>query len=252
MPPKHHLSTILLFAIFLFASCSSNRYVIYSVVNVVPAEAEKTIPINVNVKTLTDNRKYIKNNEVLFSTNFRKTIINKNLFCINAEKGYRINKETVATQVTQMMVKHFNKAKLFANTNFNNELSCDYYLTGTLNILYGEQELSADVEAGVIAGVVGGILFGVVGGAIGGALASSTNTKSPGKIIIEISDINLFRKDGLLIQNFGSFYKEYEGIFPADLKCKCVYENVNAKLRDFNAELIEKLRMELLEININP
>jgi len=59
----------------------------------------------------------------------------------------------------------------------------------------------------------------------------------------------LFKKDGTLIKDFGIYHKEFTGNFPINANCKCIYENVNDKLRDFNTELIEKIRNELLNVN---
>ena len=128
---KLSLTAFIVFATILLTSCSTRQYVIYSVNNItLPPETAKTIPINVNVRILTDNRVNIENNKVLFTNNSRETTIDNKVFCINAEKYYR--KETVVNLVTKMLVKHFNKAKLFTNTNYNDDLSSSYYLTGTL------------------------------------------------------------------------------------------------------------------------
>jgi len=121
MPSKHFLTTIIVFATIILTSCSSSQYVIYSVNNIaLPPETAKTIPINVNVKTFTDNRANIENNKVLFTNNYsRETTINNKVFCINAEKNYK--KEAVVNKITQLFVNHINKVNLFANANYNNE-----------------------------------------------------------------------------------------------------------------------------------
>jgi len=247
MSTKRYLTAVIFFATTLLTSCSG-IYVIYSVNNItLPSETAESIPINVNVKTLTDNRANIENNKILFTNNSRDATIDNKVYCINLERDY----EAVAAQVTEMMVKHFNKAKLFTNASYNDETGADYYLTGTLNSFYGTQEMSTGVGGGAVVGaVVGGILFGAIGGAIAGTIASTSAAKSktPGKIIIELSDLMLFKKDGTLIKDFGSYHKEFTGNFPVDANCRCIYENVNAKLRDFNTELIEKIRAELVGV----
>jgi hypothetical protein len=246
MNSKHNFTAILILATVLFTSCSLGQYVIYSVNLITPPETVQTIPITVNVKIFVDNRANIESNKMLFVDKCRETIINNKAFCINSEGYYITYKESVANQLSQMLVKHFNKAKLFANTSFNDEIGNDYFLTGTLNSLYGMQEFTpteprANYEEKVREGI---LLFG----AIGGAIAAASNLNSPGKVIIEISDLNLFRKDGTLIKDFGNFHKEYEGVFPVNANCRCIYDNVNARLRDFTTELIEKIRAELLEV----
>jgi len=62
MHTKHYLTTILVFATVLFTVCSSSQYVIYSVASITPSDTIKTIPINVNMKLLSDNRANNENN----------------------------------------------------------------------------------------------------------------------------------------------------------------------------------------------
>jgi hypothetical protein len=141
------------------------------------------------------------------------------------------------TKITQLLVEHMNKAQLFANVSYNTGFGSDYYLTGNLTNFYGEQEFSTEA--------VIGSMFGLMG-----ALATA-NLTTPGVIIIEISDLKLFRRDDdALIKNFGSFYREYQGDFKVDADCWCIYRNMNQKLKDFNTELIEMIRAELLNINL--
>ena len=245
MKHKHYIATILFFAILL-TSCSTRQYVTYSVNNItLPPETAKTIPINVNVKILTDHRSKDKENKILFSSSRTEVSIKGKKMCINAEKKYK--KEAVANLITQLWVKHFNKAKLFANASYNDETETGYYLTGTLDSFSGRQAVSdaaGDAEALIIAAT---LVFGAVGGAIAGGIAGG-KYYSPGKIVIEISDLKLFKNDGVLIKDFENFRKEYTGNFPVNPRCKCIYQNVNAKLKDFNTELIEKIRVELSDV----
>jgi hypothetical protein len=57
-----------------------------------------------------------------------------------------------------------------------------------------------------------------------------------------------FRKDSVLIKDFGNFYKEYKDDFPVDLDCWCIYRNINDKLEEFNTELIEKIRNDMWSV----
>jgi hypothetical protein len=247
MNPRHIFSAIFIFALLFLTSCTPSRVVIYSLNNISLTESVQTIPINVDVKTLKDNRIHTEDNILLFNSNYPKVFIQDSSYCVNAEKYYKT--EPVVSQITQLMVKHFNKAKLFTHASYNENTDSDYYLTGTLNSFYGKQKFSGGSSGAVAGAVAAGLLFGVIGGAIAGGIAGATmNTKSSGKIVIEISDLKLFRKNGTLIKDFGSFYKEYEGDFEADAECWCIYSNVNSKLKDFNTELIEKIRAELLGI----
>jgi len=232
---SRNMKKLLLFLLSLFlTSCVSSRYINYSVNNItVPKDAE-SILIDVNIKTLTDNRAMIEDNMVLF-TNPRETTINKRRVCINSEKHYY--HESVVNQITRLLVKHINSAKLFSNATFNENMDSVYYLTGALYCFYGEQEYSV--------GAAVGAQFGLIG-----ALATA-NLTTAGKIVIEISDLKLFRHDGALDKEFGSFYEEYKGDFKVDASCWCIYGTINEKLKDFNTKLIEKLRTDLLNFHGN-
>jgi hypothetical protein len=219
---------IFLLPIFLI-SCAINQKITYPVSNIATSQQVETIPISVEMKILVDNRANLKENEVLFTK-----LRNYKYLCFNSERHYK--KETVVSQITQLLLRHFNQAKLFTHTSYNDTIGGDYYLTGTLTSFYGEQGYS--VEAAV------GAMFGLIG-----ALATA-NATTPGRIVIEISDLQLFRKDGTLVKDFGDFYKEYKGEFPADKDCWCIYRNMNTMLKDFNTQLIEKLRVDLLNINL--
>jgi len=241
MNTKHYLTAILVLVAVLLTACAPSQYVIYSVNNITTSGTLEVIPINVSIKILTDNRANIKENEILF-TNSQSIIIDRKRYCINSEKYY--NKAVVVNQITQLLVEHFKKAKVFTNVSYHEDLDNDYYLTGTLSNFYGEQDYPE--AAGAV--MATGMMFGAIGGAI--AAAATSGAKTPGKIIIEITDIKLFRKDGALVKDFGDFYKEYEGDFPANTSCWCIYQNVNEKLRDFNTQLIEKIRYELLGVKL--
>lgn len=135
------------------------------------------------------------------------------------------------------MVDHFNKGRLFKMCFYDHSQYSDYYLTGVLNSLYGEQEFSSAAAVGA--------QFGLLG-----ALATS-GARTPGRIVIDISDIKLYNKVGSLVKDFGSFYKEYNEEFKADATCWCIYWNINDALKDFNTHLIEKIRNEMADIELN-
>ena len=96
---------------------------------------------------------------------------------------------------------------------------------------YGIQKFSTSAAVGVHFGLIG-------------ALATA-GAKTPGTIIIELSDIKVFDKQNNLIASVGDFRKEYEGEFPADANCLCIYQNMNRKLSEFNDELISLLSLEI-------
>jgi len=221
----------LLLPLFLI-SCSMSQKIIYKTDDIVASQTTKTIPMVLDIKVLNDNRANIKENNILF-TNPKTANIEGKTYFINSEKNYK--KDSVATQITRIMVEHFNKAKLFESTFYGQNNNSDYYLTGTLNSFYGEQKYSSAAAVGA--------QFGLIG-----ALATA-KAKSPGKIIIDISDLKLFKKDGTLIKDLGNFYKEYKDEFRVDAYGWCIFWNVNEKLKDFNTHLIEKIRTDMAETN---
>ena len=146
-------------------------------------------------------------------------------------------KDSVSAQMTRIMVEHFNRAKLFILSFCNDSSVSGYYLTGSINYFYGEQGYSTAAAVGA--------QFGLIG-----ALATK-GAKTPGKIIIDISDIKLFKKDGTLVKDLGDFYKEYKEDLSADAYCWCIYNNINEKLKDYNTHLIEKIRTDLADVKFD-
>jgi len=223
---------LLLLPLFLI-SCTVSQKVIYKTDDISASQLTKTIPIKVEIRVLNDNRANISENSILF-TNSQQTKLDGKAYFINAEKNYK--KDSVASQITRLMVEHFNKAKLFEMTFYGQSNYSDYYITGTLNSFYGEQQYSSAAAVGS--------QFGLIG-----ALATA-NAKTPGRILIDISDLKLFKKDGTLIKDLGSFYKEYKDDFKVDAYGWYIYWNVNEKLKDFNTHLIEKIRIDMTETTL--
>ena len=219
---------LLFFAPLFFIGCTVSQKIVYKTDDILAPPSVKTIPAMVEVHIFEDNRATISENEVLF-TNPRQVRLNGKQTCINAEKHYA--KDTVVTQITKIMVDHFNKARLFRMSFYNQSPHSNYYLTGVLNSFYAEQQFSTAAAVGASFGLIG-------------ALATS-GAKTPGKIVIDISDLKLYRKDGTLVKDFGNMYKEYADDFKADASCWCVFWNANEMLKDFNTHLIEKIRNEM-------
>jgi len=222
---------LLLLPLFLIG-CTVSQKIVYKIDDLSASQTTKTIPMKVEIRVSNDNRANINENSILFSKTNQTKVEGKPYF-INAEKYYK--KDSVASQITRIMVEHFNKAKLFEMTFYGQSNYSDYYITGTLNSFYGEQKYSSAAAVGS--------QFGLIG-----ALATA-NAKTPGKITIDISDLKLFKKDGTFIKDLGSFYKEYKDDFAVDAYGWCIYRNVNEKLKDFNTHLIEKIRSDLAETN---
>jgi hypothetical protein len=210
-----------------------SQKITYKTEDLAAPHSVELIPAMVDVRILEDNRANIKSNSLLFS-NPRQIRLDGEMMCVNSEKHYK--KDTVENMITKMMVKHFNQARLFKMAYYDDNRYNDHYLTGKLNQFYGKQEFSTAAAVGA--------QFGLLG-----ALATS-GVKTPGKMIIEIADLKLYKKDGTLVKDFGTFYKEYEGEYKADAACWCIYWNMNEKLKDFNSHMIKKIRADLSEVKI--
>ena len=225
------MKKLLLLAPLFFIGCTVSQKIAYKTDDLSVSETVGTIPAMVEVRILEDNRANVEENTVLFN-NPRQIKLNGKKTCINSEKHYA--KDPVVSQITKIMVDHFNKARLFEMSFYDKSPDSNYYLTGTLNSFYSEQEFST--------GAAVGASFGLIG-----ALATA-GIKTPGEVILDISDLKLYKKDGTLIKDFGNFYKEYKNDFKADAACWCVYWNANDMLKDFNTHLIEKIRNDMADI----
>jgi len=222
----------LFFLPFIFIGCVSQK-VTYKTTDLVAPVSAKTIPIMCNIKLLADSR-FKDDSTKLLVENANNRITHKGkLICINAEKFYK--KDSVPAQYSRMMVEHFNKLKLFKLAIYNNDQFCNYYLSGTLRCFFGEQEFSTAALVGT--------QFGLIG-----ALATA-GVKTQSNIRIELSDLKLCKKNGDLVKDLGGFAKTYSEKLHADGYCWCIYWNINEKLKEFNTELVEKLRHDLENIS---
>jgi len=213
-----------------FISCSMNQKIVYKTDNI-PA-LSNSIPITVSIKEFSDERKNNSEN-LLFFDNGKQTKHDKKTVCINSERHYK--KETVTLQISRQIAEHFDRIKLFQQTTFVDNSQTDYYLTGSLSYFYGVQGFSTAAAVGS--------QFGLIG-----ALATS-GAKTPAEIIIEIKDIALYDKNGNLVQDFGTYRKNYSEELHADAYCWCIYGNINQKFQDFTNGLAEKIRNEFRNIN---
>jgi hypothetical protein len=227
------MRNLLILASIFLMSCNISQKIVYKTDDLAAPQNVEPIPAMVEVRIFEDNRANLDENEVLF-TQKRQTLLNEKQTCINSEKHYQ--KDTVVNQLAKVLVEHFNKARLFKMSFYQQNQYSNYYLTGVLNSFYAEQEFSTTAAVGA--------QFGLIG-----ALATA-GAKSPGKIIIDISDLKLLKKDGTLVKDFGSFYKEYKDDFKADAHCWCAYWNANEMLKDFNTHLIEKIRNDMAAVEL--
>lgn len=224
---------LLFLILFILIGCTINQPIAYLTDDLQAMSTVKTIPAIVEVRIFEDNRGSIEDNAVLFDRSNSLKIEGKRR-CINSEKYYK--KDSVVNQMTKMLVKHFNKARLFRMAFYEEDPYSDYFMTGTLNRFYAEQEYSVGAAVGASFGLIGAM--------------ATTGIKTPGTVIIDISDLKLYKKDGTLVKDFGSFYKEYEDDFSADASCWCAYWNANLMLKDFNSFLVEKIRADMAGVKL--
>lgn len=227
------MKKLLLLLPLLLIGCTVSQKIVYKTDDLSVSQTVKPIPAMVEIRVFEDNRANVEENAILFN-NPRQLTLNGKQKCINSEKHYK--KDTVVNQIAKIMVDHFNKAKLFRMSFYGHSKYSNYYLTGTLNSFYAEQEFST--------GAAIGASFGLVG-----ALATA-GVKTPGKIVINISELKLYKKDGTLVKDFGNFYKEYKEDFKADAYCWCAYWNANEMLKEFNSYLIEKIRNDMAGVEL--
>ena len=224
---------LLLFLPLFLIGCTVSQKIVYKTDNITAPQSIKPIPAKVEVWVFNDNRASIEENDVLFK-NPRQVRLNGKQTCINSERHYK--KDTVVNQLSKMLVEHFNKAGLFSMCYYKQNPQSNYYLIGTLNSFYAEQKFSTGAAVGAQLGLLG-------------ALATA-GIKTPGTIIIDISDLRLYKKDGTHVKDFGNFYKEYKDEFKADAACWCAYWNANEMLKDFNTHLIELIRTDMAGIEL--
>ncbi len=223
---KLKLSIILLMA--LACGCSINKPVKYATKDIQSNQNRSFSNIILDIEELTDKRKENPENGILYG-NSQIAKLNEVQVCINSERYYK--KEPLTSQVSRMLLTHLNKRNSFKMVLLNRKDTADYYIQGNLTRFYGRQNYSTAALAGS--------QFGLIG-----ALATA-GVKSEGKIIFEISDLKIYNKKNELVKYLGTFRKEYDGNFPADEYCWCIYENVNTKLKEYFSELIIVIETEI-------
>lgn len=227
---KTKIIIIALMAICL--SCTVNKKITYKLNDIQSNSDRKLSKIILDIEEFTDKRKDNSDNSILF-VNAKQCKLDGQQVCINSEKHYK--KESVTLQITSMFVEHLNKRNSFQTVLINKKDTANYYITANLTKFYGKQKFSSSAAVGA--------QFGLIG-----ALASA-GAKTNGKIIFEITDIKIYNKNNQVIKDLGTFKREYEGEFPADAYCFCIYDNVNAKLKDYLSELIMVIETEINNID---
>lgn len=219
---------IFCFCILIMVSCKPAQKIAYSTDRITTLEASQNINVSLSVQTFEDIRSQESDNFLHLTSKQWSDRINNQLSCLNSEVLY---KTPVAEQMTFIFSQHLMKKLPQALVYVNYKENTDYYLEAKIKYFHGVQKHST-------AAMVGS-QFGLIG-----ALATA-GAKTNGTIIIELTDVKLFDKQNNLIASIDTFRKEYEGDFPADANCFCIYQNVNQKLQEFNDELIGMLSIEM-------
>jgi hypothetical protein len=212
----------------VLVSCTINYRIRYSTEDVQKKSDKGLSNIVLDIEQLTDHRKDNPDNDVLFS-NAKQIYNGGRSRCINSEKNYK--KEPVTLQVSRMLVEHMNVRNTFMKVVLDKKDTADYYITGDLLNFYGNQDYSTAAAVGA--------QFGLIG-----ALATA-GAKTDGKIIFEINNLTIYDRNQHVVKKIGTFRREYKGNFHADAYCWCMFENVNAKLKDYYSELITIIENEI-------
>lgn len=220
--------SVFYFFLLIMVACKPTQKIAYRTDSIIGLETAQNINVSLSVQTFEDIRSQESDNFLHLSAKQWKDRINGESSCFNSEVLY---KTPVAEQMTFIFSQHLG-IKLPQVTVFTNyKENTDYYLEAKVKYFYGLQKFSTSAAVGA--------QFGLIG-----ALATAS-AKTNGTIIIELTDIKIFDKQNNQIASIDTFRKEYEGDFPADANCYCIYQNVNQKLQEFNDELIGLLSLEL-------
>ena len=225
------IKTIIIGLVTICTSCKINMPISYKVKDIQNNQDQKLSKIILDIEDFSDKRKDNADNEIFYA-NENMCKLDGQKFCINSEKYYR--KEPVSKQITTLLIDHLKQRNSFKAVVEHKKDTADYYITGNLTKLYGKQAFSNAALVGSQFGLIGAV--------------ATAGKKTKGKIIFEITDLKVYNKNNQEIKNIGTFKKEFEGDFPVDGYCWCIYANVNDKLKEYFSELIIKLETEIKNI----
>jgi len=201
-----------------FIACKPAQRIVYDISKYQPAS--ERINASLSIQILEDIRQELPENQAQLTAKDNIAKVNNDNRCINAEKLY---KTPVGKQLADMLAKYLNKKAYFTQVVVNQNNMTDYYVTAKVKRFIGHQKFSNKAAVGAQFGLIGAL--------------ATMNLKTEGKIIIELSDIFLYDKTGNLVAEIGDFKKEYDGDFPVDASCYCIYQNVNQSLSELYEEL---------------
>lgn len=215
-------------ALIILSSCTMNQKISYSTKNIQTIYDDKLSNLVIDIEEFTDHRRDNPNNEILFVKS-KQTSVEGKQKCINSEKNYK--NEPVTRQLTQILVNHMNLRNSFKKVVLNKKDTANYYIKADLRNFYGTQNFSTKAAIGAQFGLIGAV--------------ATAGVKTEGKIIFEINDIKIYDKNNQIIKTIESFKREYEGDFPADAYCWCIFQNVNTKLKEYFSEFITTVETEI-------
>lgn len=227
------LKVTFLYLVVFFTACTPSQKIIYDVSRYQPASEQ--VNASLSIQTFQDIRQEFSDNQFQLeakSPTNTVAIFDSNGSCINAEKLYKV---PVGQQMATMLNKHLNRKAYFTDVLTNQKELTDYHVTANVKYFIGYQKFSTKAAVGAQFGLIGAL--------------ATMNLKTEGKIIIELSDICLYDKAEILIAEIGDFKKEYDGDFPVDANCYCIYRNINEALSEFNEELGAILFQEIKKSN---
>jgi hypothetical protein len=213
---------LLAFAVAMFAivllGCTPTREITYSLKDI-PVDSDAatvavTRNVSLRVEPFEDIRKTVAENGVLFVRE-RETKLNDKESCINSEEHYKEN--TVPDQVAKITAGHLGKRRTFKSVVSGKDSVADFFLTGRIRRLYGEQEVSQSAKVGS--------MFGLIG-----ALATAGAT-TDGNIVIEFTDLVVHRASDGAEKRLEDVTENFSGELDADAYCWCIYENVNEHVK---------------------
>lgn len=205
--------SILALSILSLTGCATNFKIAYNTSDIAEEPAAPKMLI-VNIQPFDDERQTIDENKVLFE-NGRYAVVNGKRSCVNSEEHYE--EGAVPVQISNIIAEHLNQKHFFEKVVFNNKDIADYYISGKIKRFYGEQEISIADEVGA--------QFGLIGASV------TSGIKTPAKIVIQITDLELHDNTGRVVQKFADINERYDESPRADSSCWSIYSNINEKLK---------------------
>jgi len=212
-----------------FVACKPSQKIVYDINKYQPSS--EVVNASLSIQTFQDIRDELPENQLHLQSKNIIAKVDNNQSCINAEVLYKIS---VGQQLAEMLGKYLNKKAYFTSVEINKKEQANYFVTAKVKQFSGIQKYSTKAAVGAQFGLIGAL--------------ATMNLKTEGKVAIELSDIQIYNNKGLLVANIGDFKKEFDGDFPVDANCYCIYRNVNNFLADFYEELGATIFQEIKKL----